>query len=308
MNFQKLFEDYKIDYSLKTNRGWVNTKCIYCGGSSYKLGFNPTEDYCTCFACGSHNLKETLSKILSVPKKDIDDVIEQYKTRTIILNKLNDKKTTAVKNLVLPTDTFTPIERKYLKSRNFNPSYLHKKYNVVGGGIVGDWKYRIIIPVIINGKIVSWTGRSILEKSKLDELKIPRYKNLEIKKSVINPKECLFNLDNSLRKEVIITEGCFDVMRFGGLNFNKNDNIICSFGTTMTEGQLKVIVDRYEKVFMMFDNEPEAQEKARKYGLQLSSMGLSVEIVDFYSDFGVNDLGDCSDEQVNIIKKELGFL
>ena len=298
MNFQKLFEDYKIDYSLKTNRGWVNTKCIYCGGSSYKLGFNPTEDYCTCFACGLHNLKETLSKILSVPKKDIDDVIEQYKTRTIILNKLNDKKTTAVKNLVLPTDTFTPIERKYLKSRNFNPSYLHKKYNVVGGGIVGDWKYRIIIPVIINGKIVSWTGRSILEKSKLDELKIPRYKNLEIKKSVINPKECLFNLDNSKNKTVVLTEGPFDVMRLG-------DDFICGFGTSLTQSQIKEIRLRYDKVFIMFDNEVEAQQKARNYGQMLSSVGVDVEIVDAYSDFNKNDGGELNDEEVKLIRKEL---
>lgn len=298
MNFIKLFEDYKIDYSLKTNRGWVNTKCVYCGGSSYKLGFNPTEDYCTCFACGSHNLKETLSKILSVPKKDIDDVIEQYKTRTIILNKLNDKKTTAVKNLVLPTDTFTPIERKYLKSRNFNPSYLHKKYNVVGGGIVGDWKYRIIIPVVINGKIVSWTGRSILEKSKLDELKIPRYKNLEIKKSVINPKECLFNLDNSKNKTVVLTEGPFDVMRLG-------DDFICSFGTSLTQSQIKEIRLRYDKIFIMFDNEVEAQQKARNYGQMLSSVGVDVEIVDAYSDFNKNDGGELNDEEVKIIRKEL---
>ena len=300
MNFQKLFEDYKIDYSLKTNRGWVNTKCIYCGGSSYKLGFNPTEDYCTCFACGLHNLKETLSKLLAIPKKDIDDVIEQYKTRTIILNKLNDKKTTAVKNLVLPTDTFTPIERKYLKSRNFNPSYLHKKYNVVGGGIVGDWKYRIIIPVIINGKIVSWTGRSILEKSKLDELKIPRYKNLEIKKSVINPKECLFNLDYAKNKTVVLTEGAFDVMRLG-------DDFICSFGTSLTQSQIKELKMRYEKIFIMFDNEREAQEKAKKYGMMLSSVGVDVEIVDAYSDFNKNDGGELNDEEVKIIRKELGF-
>ena len=300
MNFQKLFEDYKIDYSLKTNRGWVNTKCIYCGGSSYKLGFNPTEDYCTCFACGLHNLKETLSKLLAIPKKDINDVIEQYKTRTIILNKLNDKKTTAVKNLVLPTDTFTPIERKYLKSRNFNPSYLHKKYNVVGGGIVGDWKYRIIIPVIINGKIVSWTGRSILEKSKLDELKIPRYKNLEIKKSVINPKECLFNLDYAKNKTVVLTEGAFDVMRLG-------DDFICSFGTSLTQSQIKELKMRYEKIFIMFDNEPEAQEKAKKYGMMLSSVGVDVEIVDAYSDFNKNDGGELNDEEVKIIRKELGF-
>ena len=175
---------------------------------------------------------------------------------------------------------------------------LHKKYNVVGGGIVGDWKYRLIIPVIINGKIVSWTGRSILEKSKLDELKIPRYKNLEIKKSVINPKECLFNLDNSKNKTVVLTEGPFDVMRLG-------DDFICSFGTSLTQSQIKEIKLRYDKVFIMFDNEIEAQQKARNYGQMLSSIGVDVEIVDAYSDFNKNDGGELNDEEVKIIRKEL---
>ena len=300
MNFQKLFEDYKIDYSLKTNRGWVNTKCIYCGGSSYKLGFNPTEDYCTCFACGSHNLKDTLSKLLAISKKDIDEVIEQYKGRMTLLNKLNGKRIGLASELKLPTDTFTPMERKYLTSRNFNPKLLHDKYKVVGGGIVGDWKYRIIIPVIINGKIVSWTGRSILEKSKLDELKIPRYKNLSIEESVINPKECLFNLDYAKNKTVVLTEGAFDVMRLG-------DDFICTFGTSLTQSQIKELKMRYEKIFSMFDNEPEAQEKAKKYGMMLSSVGVDVEIVDAYSDFNKNDGGELNDEEVKIIRKELGF-
>ena len=179
MNFQKLFTDYKIDYSTKTNRGWINTKCIYCGGSSYKLGFNPTENYCTCFACGFHPLKETLSKILNLSKYELNEIIPEYETRVIQLRELKEEKKT-VNELKLPTDTFTSIERKYLKKRNFNPSYLNKKYNIVGGGIAGDWKYRIIIPLILNGQIVSWTARSILPKNELDELKIPRYKNLSI--------------------------------------------------------------------------------------------------------------------------------
>ena len=192
------------------------------------------------------------------------------------------------------------MERKYLRERNFNPKLLHNKYKVVGGGITGDWKYRIIIPLIINGKIISWTGRSILEKSKLKELNIPRYKNLSIEESVINPKECLFNLDHAKNKTVVLTEGAFDVMRLG-------DDFICSFGTSLTQSQIKELKMRYEKIFIMFDNEPEAQEKAKKYGMMLSSVGVDVEIVDAYSDFNKNDGGELNDEEVKIIRKELGF-
>ena len=300
MDFQKLFTDYKINYSTKTNRGWINTKCIYCGGNSYKLGFNPIENYCTCFACGFHPLKETLSKILNLSKYELNEIIPEYETRVIQLKELKEEKKT-VNKLKLPTDTFTSIERKYLKKRNFNPSYLNKKYNIVGGGITGDWKYRIIIPLILNGQIVSWTARSILSKNKLDELKIPRYKNLSINESIIDVKSTLFNLDNCKSDKVILTEGAFDVLRFDG-------NAICSFGTSITQEQIGVIADRFKKVFILFDNEMEAQKKARKYGLELSSLGVDVEVVNAYEDFGKNDMGDCTPEEIQIIKNELNVM
>lgn len=278
----------------------VNSNCPYCDTKidSFNMGFNPAGDYCTCWKCGGHRLNDTLSKLLSIPKNKIDEVIEQYKGRMTLLNKLNGKRIGLASELKLPTDTFTPMERKYLTSRNFNPKLLHNKYKVVGGGITGDWKYRIIIPLIINGKIISWTGRSILEKSKLKELNIPRYKNLSIEESVINPKECLFNLDHAKNKTVVLTEGAFDVMRLG-------DDFICSFGTSLTQSQIKELKMRYEKIFIMFDNEPEAQEKAKKYGMMLSSVGVDVEIVDAYSDFNKNDGGELNDEEVKLIRKEL---
>ena len=207
-----------------------------------------------------------------------------------------EKKKSKIKYLELPTDTFTPAERKYLKSRGFSPKYLNEKYNIVGGGISGDWKFRIIIPVYFNGKLMSWTGRSILSKEKLKQLEIPRYKNLAIEKSVKNIKELFFNLDNCKGKEVVLTEGAFDVLRFDG-------NAICSMGTELTEGRVSLLAERFEKVFILFDNEPEAQEKARKFGLQLSSIGIEVEIVDAYGDFGKNDMGECSREEINQIKK-----
>ena len=299
MNFEKLFKDYKLDYSTKTNRGWVNLHCPYCGGSSYKLGFNPSGDYCTCFACGGHNLRKTLSIVLSVPQNQLDDVLIQYQGRSGILYELNNKKTPKAIKLDLPDNGFTKAERKYLLKRNFYPRLLHEKYGVTGGGMTGKWKYRIIIPLIVGGRVVSWTARSILSKNEVDELKIPRYKNLSVEDSVIDCKRTLFNLDNSTRDKVILTEGCFDVMRFG-------DDTICSFGTTLTEEQLKVIQQRFKRVFILFDDEPEAQMKARKYGLQISAMGCEVEIVNAYSDYGVNDGAELTDEQVIEIKKELG--
>ena len=276
----------------------VNVNCPYCDtkSTSFNLGFNPAGNYYHCWK-SKHNypIKQVLSTLLNVSESSIDNILIDYQG---VGETLSEKKTSNVKYLELPTNTFTKAERKYLKSRDFDPKYLYKKYHIVGGGIDGDWKFRIIIPVYYQGQLLSWTGRSILSKEKLKQLDIPRYKNLSIEKSVKNIKELFFNIDNCKSDTVVLTEGAFDVLRFDG-------NAICSMGTELTESQINLLASRFRKIFILFDNEPEAQKKARKFGLQLSSIGIEIEIVNAYDDFGKNDMGECSREEIEIIKKEL---
>lgn len=294
MNFQKLFDDYKIKYSLKTNRGWVNIRCPYCGGRSYKFGFNPKDDFCTCFACGYHDLESTLCKMLHLSRPELRGVLKDYSGRLSINTQLNAVKP-KIRALKLPEREFTNAETKYLKKRGFDPVYLKDKYFITGGGITGRWKYRVIIPIIYNGKVVSWTARSILDKQTLNELDIPRYKHLPIDESVIDPKKILYNLDNCRGQSVVLLEGPFDVLKYDG-------NAVCSFGTAITEEQIRILYERFKKIYIIFDNEAAAQEKARKYGLRLAALGVDVEIINACADFGKNDIGECDPAEINVIK------
>ena len=299
MNFVKLFNDYNVEYDTRVNKGWTNVTCPFCDDKTFNGGFNNAGDYYHCWKCGGHNFKQALARTVNIPFNEIDTLIEQYAGRNSVLNTLNKKQAKATK-LTLPTDTFTPAERKYLKERNFSPKLLHEKYKIVGGGITGSWKYRIIIPLVLNGKIVSWTARTILSKQQQQKLKIPRYKNLSIKQSVVDPKSILYNLDHCEDKIAVLTEGAFDVIRMG-------DGFFCSFGTELTQSQISMIKQRFEKVFIMFDNEEEAQTKARKFGLQIASIGVEVELVDCYGDFNKNDAGELNEKEVQIIRHELGL-
>ena len=299
MNFVKLFKDYNVEYDTRVNKGWTNVTCSFCNDKTFNGGFNNAGDYYHCWKCGGHNFKQALARTVNIPFNEVDDLISQYSGRNSLLNKLNKKQAKATK-LTLPTDTFTPAERKYLKERNFSPKLLHEKYKIVGGGITGNWKYRIIIPLILNGKIVSWTARTILSKKIQQENKIPRYKNLSIEQSVVDPKSVLYNLDHCEDKIAVLTEGAFDVIRMG-------DGFFCSFGTELTQSQISMIKQRFEKVFIMFDNEEEAQAKARKFGLQIASIGVEVELVDCYGDFNKNDAGELNEKEVQIIRHELGL-
>ena len=299
MNFVKLFNDYNVEYDTRVNKGWTNVTCPFCDDKTFNGGFNNAGDYYHCWKCGGHNFKQALARTVNIPFNEVDILIEQYAGRNSVLNTLNKKQAKATK-LTLPTDTFTSAERKYLKERNFSPKLLHEKYKIVGGGITGSWKYRIIIPLVLNGKIVSWTARTILSKQQQQKLKIPRYKNLSIEQSIVDPKSILYNLDHCEDKIAVLTEGAFDVIRMG-------DGFFCSFGTELTQSQISMIKQRFEKVFIMFDNEEEAQAKARKFGLQIASIGVEVELVDCYGDFNKNDAGELNEKEVQIIRHELGL-
>src|SRR5574344_1365195 len=299
MNFVKLFKDYNVEYDTRVNKGWTNVACPFCDDETFNGGFNNAGDYYHCWKCGGHNFKQTLARVVNISMNQVDDLISQYAGRNSVLNRLNKKQAKATQ-IKLPTATFTPAERKYLKERNFSPKLLHEKYKIVGGGVTGSWKYRIIIPLLLNGKIVSWTARTILSKKQQQENKIPRYKNLSIEQSVYPPKSVLYNLDHCKDKIAVLTEGAFDVIRMG-------DGFFCSIGTELTQSQISMIKERFTKIFIMFDNEEEAQAKARKFGLQIASIGVEVEIVDDYSDFDKNDGGELNEQEVSIIRRELGL-
>ena len=204
------------------------------------------------------------------------------------------------KTLEFPFKKFTKAESRYLESRGYNSQYLFEHFGVRGGGITGDWKYRIIIPIYFNQKIVSWVARSILPSRVIEDRNIIRYKNLSIEKSIINPKFVFFNLQNSKKDSVILTEGAFDVMRYG-------DDCICSMGIDITDEQIQLLNLLYKKVYIFFDNEKGAQEKARQLCYTLASIGINAVIGNPCAMFNKNDGGDLTQKEVNEIRSAIGF-
>ena len=299
IDFKRIFDNAHIP-TRNNVRNWVNTNCPFCVNpkdTHFNGGFNILNPRYNCWRCGSHSWYDALSKILNIPVNQITQFTKQY---NFISKEKDTKKVARGEHLDLPGYRLEEFERDYLKNRGFDVDYLQSKFFIRGGGKTGEWSYRILIPIYYKNVLVSWTGRSTLDKKVLKALNIPRYKNLSVEQSVINPKEICFNLDNSTKDSVILVEGPFDVLKMG------NDTI-CSLGTGVTPEQTLFLKNRYKKIFICFDNEPSAQAHGREVGMNLSSVGVNVELVNICEPFDKNDPGELDYNEVKLIKEELGF-
>lgn len=285
-----IFSRYHVDIDLTVNRGWANVRCPWCSDRGHHGGFNLAGSYYNCWKCGSHDLGQTLKRLLRLSFAQVAELLKEFEGHSKVVERLNSGFSKVTK-LDWPGKPLIAGERKYLKSRGFDPKYLVSVYGIAGGGISGDWKYRILIPLFLDGRLVSYLGRDITGQSKM------RYKNLALDKSILDPKDCLYNIDACKSDEVFILEGPTDVWRMG-------PGFVATLGTSVTSAQVKLIAQRFKRATFLFDPEPEAQAKAARTATQLAALGVATDLVDLELD---DDPGSLSFEQANDVRKELGL-
>lgn len=297
------FIRFCADYNIETRNdidGWIQIECPICGHSGtrgFKGGFNIAGGYYNCWACGGHSIKEVIKELLNISWKAVDDILQNYKNESTIIKIKEIIK--YAQNVTLPFDELNKIGKTYVIKRNYSCSLIEKKYKVVGVPMIGQWAGRLIIPIFYNNKLVSYQGRSILSKERCNALNILRYKTLDRKLSVIDPKHILYNLDNCIKKYCAVVEGAFDAWRIG-------DNCAATLGTSTTPEQILLLTRRFEKIFLLFDPEKEAQERAEKLAVKINALKKNnpAEIID--TELG-HDPGDMTEKEISYLKKELNI-
>lgn len=293
-NFIQLLDDYNIPH-IEIVNNWTNINCPFHdnGRRGFKGGLNLIGGYFYCWVCGKQSLEDVFSKLLQLSIYETKKILHSYETNYTYHKKLI--KNNNAKKLTLIGEDIQENSKawNYLVKRRFDPSYLIKNYDIKYGGIIGDWSFRIIIPIYYNNKLVSYQGRSIYNKEN-----ILRYITLNKEKSILNPKSILYNIDNCKEEWVTLVEGVFDCWRLG------KQNIACTLGTSMTEEQLIFLSKQFKKVILLFDNEKEAQDRAIQYGERLIGLGMEVEI--FNPEFK-HDPGAYTIEEENRVREELGL-
>ena len=289
MKFEELLRKLNIEYKTEGNhcrQNWIQIDCPYCGKDSKKfhMGYSLEGQFLNCWRCGSHFLIPTLVELTD--KSYIEcrnllaniEIIEVERRKEKPKGKLVLPK--GVEHLLLP-------HRAYLESRGFVVSELEKLWKIKGIGITSILSWRIFIPIIHHSITVSWTTRSISNHPN-----ITRYVSASPEQESMNHKELLYGEDY-VCKTIIITEGCFDVWKIGF-------GAVATLGTGYSTKQI-LRMSEYSKRVICFDNEREAQIRAKKLCDDLSVYPGET----FNVQLDAKDPATASDKEIRLLRKEL---
>ena len=289
LDIRTLLGDLGVPYwtsGKNVSEGWSSVTCPMCGDRSNHGAFSPEGDAYSCFRCGKHSVRKIISNFSSWNEAGI--LIQEYTSSLSFYEKAERERSSIVEWPPSCAVSMPSVHSEYLYKRGYDPKQLRELYGVESCYQTGDFKYRLVIPVYLDGKVVTYIGRDITGKASLP------YKNLAERKSILPAKECVYNIDN-IHETAIICEGVFDAWRFGAHG-------VATFGLQFTNAQTNALAKRLKRAFIVFDADVQAQAKGHELGGILAFQGVDVEVVSV-SDY--KDPGELPQSVADEIKLEL---
>ena len=162
----------------------------------------------------------------------------------------------------LPSD-FCPISDGIYKDYVYRRGITDAQIEFYRLGWSSSVPWRVIFPCYMRGKLVTWTGRSVLESL------MPRYSNAPASES----GKCLYNYDGAYgNDQVIITEGPISAIMAGY-------NAIATFSVNYTGYQVDLIQSLNAKSYVVaYDGE--ALDQSYELANYLYKRGLIVSIAE----------------------------
>lgn len=290
------FDERNVEYTTEgknVSAGWVNIQCFNpaCDDDSNHLGINLKSKLIHCWRCGmkgsavriiQHVEKCSYTRAEHLLKEFQEDTLENLKRDIRI--RADDCK--------LPEEALPDppdLHRDYLIGRNFDPVYLTKKFSLKYCAHLGPYKFRIIAPIFLNGRLVNFQTRDVTGKAE------KRYVICPNDKAIIPGRECLYNID-TVTDQVILVEGITDVWRLG-------DESVALMGIEYTREQLNLLIKKnLKEAYVLFDSEVLAQKRAEKLARELAGFVKKVEVITLPEN---SDPANLSDSDALLLKKKL---
>jgi hypothetical protein len=253
----------------------IQIPCPYCKNDPHKNkgyygAIHLEYNWMRCWKCGRKNIRDVIKLLTG---QNWRDIYKKYKSafdpgdlRLEKLRKFESVSDPEEKTLILPgSPQLSDRHKRYLEKRGFDPNHMIRKYSLCGTNHMGEYNYRIIIPIFFKGQIVSFQGRDITGKSEL------RYKACKKEDEIIHHKHILYGYDQvKNEKHIIVTEGAIDKWKMG-------DNAVALFGIGYRKEQVLLLTE-FEKVTILFDYEERAREAALRLAETLSGLGVDTDV------------------------------
>lgn len=279
MDWESFFTDHGIDYVTRgpnVKKDNINIACPFCGDDpSHHMGVSLNGRGFGCWRAANHGGKKPhnlIRALLGCSFNQAKLIAQQYSAAdpenldealaSLEAGDEPDKQPDKhVKLKFLPE--FKHIDDRsgtrrffsYLENRGFKGQgdAVCQLYNL-RCATTGQFKDRIIVPIYMNKKLVSWTSRAI--GTSIDA---PRYLALsEEQGGLVNVFHSIWNWDELKHGGdlLIIVEGPFDALKVDFYGIEQNTCATCTFGTSMSEEQAMLIAEasrRFERAVLLYD-------------------------------------------------------
>lgn len=281
MKVLELYRDYNIPHQTEGHKhcrdGWVNTPCPFCTGNpGLHLGATLDGSVFTCWRCGWKHPVQAVSKLIGVSEPRAKEIIRQYGGKSASQKVKPQQKSTKLHELPSDTGPMESRHKKYLARRGFNPNKLEKQWGLLGTGPIAkldgiDYSHRILAPIFWGGEQVSFQTRDITDRHPAKYMGCPEDREKK------HHKHILYGKEEAWSETGILVEGITDVWRLGEPAF-------ACLGIKYTGKQVRAMAQRFLRVIIAFDDDPQAQEQARKLESELQFRGVVVERVELKGD------------------------
>lgn len=280
LSFLKARGVHYVEHGANVAPNHVNVRCPFClddPSQHMGLSLDPKHPYYACWRNTSHRGKNPVRVIAALLKIGYneaeqivrvsnqvfsDDLTEELRVlieepKTIIARETN-LQAIQFDKAIRPLDhgPFTDHFYGYLEKRGFpDPERVARKYDL-HYAISGKWAWRLIFPIRVFDKLVSYVGRDISGRSSF------RYKNLPNKLSALPMRDCLMFEDSLLEggQALYVAEGPLDALKLAAY-LPSGHKATCCFGIPSHKQihKLSKLASKFRKVILALDSEMATQ-------------------------------------------------
>ena len=269
-----------VERGANVKRGEVNIRCPFCGSAdpSHHMGLNLETGFWACWRNSNHRGKSPLRlivQLLGVPygkARQLAGITEDSwrdpdgfdALAARLMGRVPDMQLNQVRREFLQF----PREFRYIEDRGatlaaweylaydrcFGPDNVDHLCDLYGlrTAITGPYKMRVVLPYVMDGEMVAWTGRAITTA----EL---RYKDLAIEDCLVEVRDTLYNHDALLDggDVLVVQEGPFDALKLDFFGRDCGVRSVALSTNTITDEQvylLSAYATNFKAVAFMMDN------------------------------------------------------